>query len=164
MHSKSSKRNNKWKWIQAKFPKFRGLRPEKWPFFLYFVNSCLPLKKISHFSWKLVRAWNTLWSGVGESALVGSWGPGNQYNSSACDAWVLSSFINYQINSLGPSDAMGRQIWVNNGSGNGLMPDGTKPLHVTNVDLSSVRSSDIHLRTSSQEITQPSNHWNYLEN
>ena len=33
------------------------------------------------------------------------------------------------INSLGPSDAKWReQIWVNIGSGNGLLPDGTKPL------------------------------------
>ena len=39
------------------------------------------------------------------------------------------------------------EIWVNIGSGNGLLPDGTKP---------SARSSDIHLRASSQEITQPS--------
>ena len=34
------------------------------------------------------------------------------------------------INSLGPSDAiyMVTKIWVNIGSGNGLVPDGTKPL------------------------------------
>ena len=38
------------------------------------------------------------------------------------------------------------EIWVNIGSGNGLLP----------VDLSSVRSSDIHLRASSQGIPQSS--------
>ena len=32
------------------------------------------------------------------------------------------------FNSLGPSDTIWRQIWVNIGSGNGLLPDGTKPL------------------------------------
>ena len=32
------------------------------------------------------------------------------------------------FNSLWPSDAIWRQIWVNIGSGNGLLPDGTKPL------------------------------------
>ena len=32
------------------------------------------------------------------------------------------------INSLGPSDAIWWQIWVNIGSGNGLLPYGTKPL------------------------------------
>ena len=44
---------------------------------------------------------------------------------------------------------MATEIWVNIGSGNGLLPDG-------NVDLSSVRSSDINLRASSKEISQPS--------
>ena len=32
------------------------------------------------------------------------------------------------VNSLWPSDAIWQQIWVNIGSGNGLLPDGTKPL------------------------------------
>ena len=41
-------------------------------------------------------------------------------------------------------------IWVIIGSVNGLMPDGT------NVDWSSVRSGDIHLRAISQVIDQPS--------
>ena len=34
----------------------------------------------------------------------------------------------YHVNSLWPSDAIWRQIWINIGSGNGLVPDGTKPL------------------------------------
>ena len=34
---------------------------------------------------------------------------------------------------------------VNIGSGNGLVPSGNKTITWTNVDLSSVRSSDIHL-------------------
>ena len=51
---------------------------------------------------------------------------------------------------------MATEIWVNIGSGNGLVPSGNKPLHWTNVDLSSVRSSDIHLSASSREISQPS--------
>ena len=48
---------------------------------------------------------------------------------------------------------MALQTWVNIGSGNGLVPDGTKPLPepmLTN--QSSVRSDDIHLREISQEI------------
>ena len=32
------------------------------------------------------------------------------------------------LNSLWPSDAIWREIWVNIGSGNGLLPNGTKPL------------------------------------
>ena len=53
---------------------------------------------------------------------------------------------------------MATEIWVNIGSGNGLLPDGTKPLPEvrTNVDLPSVRSIGIHLSTISQEILQPS--------
>ena len=47
------------------------------------------------------------------------------------------------------------KIWVNIGSGNGLLPDGTKPTW-TNVDLSSMTSSDIDLTANSQDITQPS--------
>ena len=41
---------------------------------------------------------------------------------------------------------MATEIWVNIGSGNGLLPDGTKPLPEPNVDISSVRSSGIRLR------------------
>ena len=50
------------------------------------------------------------------------------------------------INSLWPSDAIWWQIWINVGPGNGLLPDGTKPLMTwTNVDLSSVRYCGIDL-------------------
>ena len=42
---------------------------------------------------------------------------------------------------------MAKEIWVKIGSGNSLLPYGTKPLPKANVDLSSVRSSDIHLIT-----------------
>ena len=45
---------------------------------------------------------------------------------------------------------------VNIGSGNGLLPDGTKPLpKFINVDLSSVKSSDNHPRAILKEIPQP---------
>ena len=60
------------------------------------------------------------------------------------------------INSLWPSDAIWRQIWVNIGLGNGLLPDGTKPLSEPNVDWSSVKSSDIHIKAISQQMPQPS--------
>ena len=40
-------------------------------------------------------------------------------------------------------------------SGNGLLPDGTKPLPEPNVDWWSVKSSDIHIRAISQEMLQP---------
>ena len=33
-----------------------------------------------------------------------------------------------EFNSLWPHDAMARKIWVNIELGNGLLPDGTKPL------------------------------------
>ena len=45
------------------FSKFRGLMPAKWPLFLAFANSRLPLKKFPSRKW--VRAWYTFWSGVG---------------------------------------------------------------------------------------------------
>ena len=38
------------------FLTFRGLKPEKWPLFLDFTNSCIPLKS-TPFSRKWVRAW-----------------------------------------------------------------------------------------------------------
>ena len=44
------------------------------------------------------------------------------------------------------------QNWVNTGSSNGLMSDGTKPLP----DLHSVSCNDIHMWVISQEIPQPS--------
>ena len=51
---------------------------------------------------------------------------------------------------------MATEIWVNIGSGNGLLPDGTKPLPEQNVDLPSVRSIGIYLSTILQKILQPS--------
>ena len=53
---------------------------------------------------------------------------------------------------------MAIEIWVNIGSANGLLPDGTKPLPepMLTDDWSSVRSSDIHTRAISEEVTQPS--------
>ena len=48
---------------------------------------------------------------------------------SKCDGikrwWLL---MMRHLNSLRPSDAIWRHIWVNIGSGNDLLPDGTKPL------------------------------------
>ena len=47
------------------------------------------------------------------------------------------------------------EIWVNIGSGNGLLPDGTwrhQAFTWTNVDLPSVRSIGIHLSTILQVI------------
>ena len=42
-------------------------------------------------------------------------------------------------------------------SGNGLLPDGTKQaITFTNVDLSSLRYSDVHLRAISPDMSQPS--------
>ena len=51
----------------------------------------------------------------------------NFYKHTAdCNCNVIKHFV---INSLWPSDAIWRQqILVNPGSGNGLLPDGTKPL------------------------------------
>ena len=47
-------------------------------------------------------------------------------------AFCISILYTY-INLLGPSDAiwLATEIWVNIGSGNGLLPDGTKPLPET---------------------------------
>ena len=60
-----------------------------------------------------------------------------------------------QLNSLWHH--MATEIWVNTGSGNGLLPDGTKPLPEPMLtDWSSVKSSDIHIRAISEEMPQPS--------
>ena len=48
------------------------------------------------------------------------------------------------------------EIWVNIGSGNGLLPDGTKPSPEPMLTWSSVKSSDINIREISQEMPQPS--------
>ena len=45
---------------------------------------------------------------------------------------------------------------VNIGSGNGFVPERHQAITWTNVDLLSVRSTDIHLSAISQEIVQPS--------
>ena len=49
---------------------------------------------------------------------------------------------------------MATEIWVNIGSGNGFLPDGTKLL--PDIDWSSVKLSDIHTRAISQEMPEPS--------
>ena len=41
---------------------------------------------------------------------------------------MLEQYQQYDINSLLPNDTIKWQILVNNGSDNGLVPDGTKPL------------------------------------
>ena len=51
---------------------------------------------------------------------------------------------------------MATEIWVNIGSANGLLPDGNQAITWTNVDWSSAKSSDIHIRAISQEMPQPS--------
>ena len=59
---------------------------------------------------------------------------------------------------------MATENWVNIGSGNGLLPNGTKPLPEPMLDLSSVSSSDILLRAIN--ITagiSATNHRNWLQ-
>ena len=51
---------------------------------------------------------------------------------------------------------MATKIWVNIGSGNGLLPDGTKPLPGPMLTDHHLKSSDIHSRSISQEMPQPS--------
>ena len=44
---------------------------------------------------------------------------------------------------------MAKEMWINIGSANGLLPEGTKPLpepNSTNIDLSSNMLYEIHLR------------------
>ena len=48
---------------------------------------------------------------------------------------------------------MATEIWVNFGSGNGLLH---QAITWTNADLSSVKSKDIHLEEISWEMSQPS--------
>ena len=59
------------------------------------------------------------------------------------------------VNSLWPGDTTWRhrtEIWVDICSGNGLLPDDTKPLSSINVDLSSKAFCSIQLREISQEV------------
>ena len=51
---------------------------------------------------------------------------------------------------------MAKDIWVNIGSSNGLLPDGTKPLSEPMLTDHHLKSSDIHSRTILQEMPQPS--------
>ena len=48
------------------------------------------------------------------------------------------------------------EIWVNIGSGDGLLPDSTKPLSKPMLTDHHLKSSDIHSRAISQEMPQPS--------
>ena len=57
---------------------------------------------------------------------------------------------------------MATEIWVNIGSSNGLMPDGTKPL--PEPMLTDHQSSDIYIRAISQEMSQQSITKNLFEN
>ena len=76
-----------------------------------------------------------------------------------CDTLFYTFYT--RLTHWGPIDAM-TEIWVNIGSGNGLLPYSTKSLPGpiltitwTNVDLSSVRSNGIHLSGIIQDIPQP---------
>ena len=50
---------------------------------------------------------------------------------------------------------MATEIQVNIGSGNGLLPDGTKPLPEPMLTDHHLKSSDIHSRAISQDMPQP---------
>ena len=56
----------------------------------------------------------------------------SHHNTDQAYTVIMAQFIGLQylyfVNSLWPSDAIWREIWVNIGSGNGLLPDVTKPL------------------------------------
>ena len=51
---------------------------------------------------------------------------------------------------------MTTEIWVNFGSGNGLLPDGTKPLPEPMLTNHQRSPNDIHIRAISQEMPQTS--------
>ena len=51
---------------------------------------------------------------------------------------------------------MAAEIWVNIGSGNGLLPDGTKPLPEPVLTDHQWSPSDIHIREISREMPQTS--------
>ena len=53
---------------------------------------------------------------------------------------------------------MATLIWVDIGSGNGLLPDGTKAINWTNVDLSSGPSSNNHIEDNFARDTSAINH------
>ena len=50
---------------------------------------------------------------------------------------------------------METEIWVNIGSGNDLLPDGTKPLPDPMLTFHNLKSSDIHIKEISKEMSQP---------
>ena len=51
---------------------------------------------------------------------------------------------------------MAAEIWINIGSANGLLPDGTKPLPEPMLTDHQWSPSDIHIRAILQEMPQPS--------
>ena len=66
--------------------------------------------------------------------------------------WKMEALLSRPqcVNSLGPSNVHISDLG-NTGSGNGLFPDGTKPLPEWMWIISSVRSCDIHLRAFPQD-------------
>ena len=81
--------------------------------------------------------------------------PSYEFENHQSKITTTSPWVQWVNNSFWPSDTIWwQEIWVNIGSGNGLVPSGTKPLPERNVDWSSVKSSDIHIRAISQEMPQ----------
>ena len=141
-----------WKQLRSNPDCHRYERIHKW------LNSAIILYHIfcnrqalnSHFNWIIWYYRNNLviiylnWYTFTNHLTYFYWNWNMEYqqvNSSAQD-WCIAI-----VNSLGPSDA----IWQQR-SGSTL----AQVITWTNVDSSSVRSSDIHLRAFSQELPQPS--------
>ena len=69
-------------------------------------------------SWSIITSYFHTFAGINLSDI---------YKQSGTQKININKWMQ-QINSLWPSDAVWWQIWVNIGSGSGLLPDGTKPL------------------------------------
>ena len=70
--------------------------------------------------------------------------------------WETALLCNDVSHWMGANLESALEIWVNIGSGNVLLPEGTKPLPEPMLTDHQWSSSDIHLRSISQEIPQPS--------
>ena len=59
---------------------------------------------------------------------INSWLNNGEAGDLRCHRAHYDVIVMFFINSMWPSDTIWQQMWVNIGSGNGLLPDGTKPL------------------------------------
>ena len=131
---------------------------------MFLVCSCSCICAI-YWSQLLSREWRCSWSSVDRRCSNYIWVIDNfiaYYGASYIRGFTVT-FINFIwtnpnfVNSLWLSDTiMVTEIWVNIGSGNGLLPDGTKPLNEPMLTDHQWSLVTIYIRAISQKMPQPS--------